>query len=89
MHSATVTTEGDQIRWAELPGKDPVRVYVHGLGATSPLYFAESAVHPLLAGHRSLPMVHWISTYAKIRWRLGLKPAFISPPQGPVRHKAV
>lgn len=54
MHSATVTTEGDQIRWAELPGKDPVRVYVHGLGATSPLYFAQSAVHPLLAGHRSL-----------------------------------
>lgn len=25
---------------------------------------------------RSLPMVHWISTYAKVRWRLGLKPAY-------------
>ena len=24
---------------------------------------------------RSLPVVHWISTYAKIRWRLGLRPA--------------
>jgi predicted metal-dependent phosphoesterase TrpH len=23
---------------------------------------------------RSLPMVHWISTYAKIRWRLGMRP---------------
>ncbi|ALV51529.1 alpha/beta fold hydrolase [Streptomyces althioticus] len=54
MHSAAVTTEGDQIRWAELPGEDPARVYVHGLGATSPLYFAETAVHPLLAGRRSL-----------------------------------
>ncbi|MFJ6306895.1 alpha/beta fold hydrolase [Streptomyces althioticus] len=54
MHSATVTTEGDHIRWAELPGEDPARVYVHGLGATSPLYFAETAVHPLLAGRRSL-----------------------------------
>jgi predicted metal-dependent phosphoesterase TrpH len=36
-----------------------------------------------VAGHRSLPVVHWISTYAKIRWRLGLKPTYPSPPQGP------
>lgn len=54
MRNAAVTTEGDQIRWAELPGRDPARVYVHGLGATSPAYFAEIAVHPLLAGRRSL-----------------------------------
>ncbi|MDT6986323.1 alpha/beta fold hydrolase [Streptomyces lusitanus] len=54
MHSAAVTTEGDRIRWVELPGRDPARVYVHGLGATSPAYFTETAVHPLLAGHRSL-----------------------------------
>ena len=33
------------------------------------------------SGHRSLPMVHWISTYAKLRWRLGLKPAYESPPR--------
>jgi pimeloyl-ACP methyl ester carboxylesterase len=49
-----VTPEGDRIRWVELPGQDPSRVYVHGLGATSPAYFAEVAVHPLLAGRRSL-----------------------------------
>jgi pimeloyl-ACP methyl ester carboxylesterase len=49
-----VTASGDRIRWVELPGADPARVYVHGLGATSPAYFTESAVHPLLAGHRSL-----------------------------------
>ncbi len=54
MRSAVVTTEGDRIRWAELPGREPTRVYVHGLGATSPAYFAEIAVHPLLASHRSL-----------------------------------
>ncbi|MFB4195943.1 alpha/beta fold hydrolase [Streptomyces carpaticus] len=54
MRDATVTPEGDRIRWAELPGQEPPRVYVHGLGATSPAYFAESAVHPLLAGRRSL-----------------------------------
>ncbi|MFF7376265.1 alpha/beta fold hydrolase [Streptomyces massasporeus] len=54
MRSAAVTPEGDQIRWVELPGQEPPRVYVHGLGATSPAYFTEAAVHPLLAGHRSL-----------------------------------
>ncbi|MFE2976646.1 alpha/beta fold hydrolase [Streptomyces sp. NPDC059258] len=42
------------MRWVELPGEEPARVYVHGLGATSPAYFAEVAVNPLLAGRRSL-----------------------------------
>ncbi|MCJ0868922.1 alpha/beta fold hydrolase [Streptomyces sp. AP-93] len=54
MQSAVVTAGGDRIRWAELPGAGPARVYVHGLGSTSPAYFAASAVHPLLAGRRSL-----------------------------------
>ncbi|MEU7428096.1 alpha/beta hydrolase [Streptomyces sp. NPDC040750] len=54
MRCAAVTPEGAQIRWVELPGQEPSRVYVHGLGATSPAYFAEVAVHPLLAGRRSL-----------------------------------
>lgn len=54
MRSAVVTPEGDQIRWVELAGQEPARVYVHGLGATSPAYFTEVAVHPLLVGRRSL-----------------------------------
>ncbi|MFG2534808.1 alpha/beta fold hydrolase [Streptomyces sp. NPDC048511] len=54
MRDAAVTAEGDRIRWAELPGREPTRVYVHGLGATSPAYFAATASHPALAGHRSL-----------------------------------
>ncbi|MEW2131531.1 alpha/beta hydrolase [Streptomyces sp. NPDC005435] len=54
MRNAAVTPRGDLMRWVELPGRDAPRVYVHGLGATSPAYFTESAVHPLLAGHRSL-----------------------------------
>ncbi|MEU3449406.1 alpha/beta hydrolase [Streptomyces thermolilacinus] len=54
MRSAAVTADGDRVRWVELPGRDPVRVYVHGLGATAPAYFAATAAHPLLAGHRSL-----------------------------------
>ncbi|MEV7522452.1 alpha/beta hydrolase [Streptomyces sp. NPDC091371] len=54
MRSAVVTAGEDRIRWAELPGEEPARVWVHGLGASSPAYFAASAVHPLLAGRRSL-----------------------------------
>ncbi|MER5832189.1 alpha/beta hydrolase [Streptomyces sp. NPDC002130] len=54
MRSAAVTPEGDRIRWVELPGQEPARVYVHGLGATSPAYFTEVAVDPRLAGRRSL-----------------------------------
>ncbi|PPS72899.1 MULTISPECIES: alpha/beta fold hydrolase [Streptomyces] len=54
MRSATVTPEGDRIRWVELPGQEPARVYVHGLGATAPAYFTEVAVDPRLAGRRSL-----------------------------------
>ncbi len=29
-----------------------------------------------IAGHRSLPMVHWISTFAKVRWRVGRRPTY-------------
>ncbi|MET9697033.1 alpha/beta hydrolase [Streptomyces sp. NPDC006529] len=54
MHSAVVTAEGDRIRWVELAGEEPARVYLHGLGSTSPAYFAASATHPRLAGRRSL-----------------------------------
>ncbi|MFK0197878.1 alpha/beta fold hydrolase [Streptomyces lavendulae] len=54
MLSAVVTPEGDRIRWVELAGREPARVYLHGLGATSPAYFTAVAAHPLLAGRRSL-----------------------------------
>lgn len=54
MRDAVVTDAGDRIRWVELPGEEPSRVYVHGLGATSGAYFTAVAVHPLLAGRRSL-----------------------------------
>ncbi|KJS54852.1 alpha/beta fold hydrolase [Streptomyces rubellomurinus] len=54
MREAPVTPNGDRIRWVELPGAEPARVYLHGLGATSPAYFAAAATHPLLAGRRSL-----------------------------------
>ncbi|MBP0454446.1 alpha/beta hydrolase [Kitasatospora sp. RG8] len=54
MRQATVTPSGDRIRWVELPGVEPARLFLHGLGASSPVYFAAAAAHPLLAGRRSL-----------------------------------
>ncbi|MCX4689322.1 alpha/beta fold hydrolase [Kitasatospora purpeofusca] len=54
MRDATVTPNGDRIRWVEVPGKEPVRLYLHGLGSSSPVYYAAAAAHPLLTGHRAL-----------------------------------
>ncbi|MFJ4597073.1 MULTISPECIES: alpha/beta fold hydrolase [unclassified Kitasatospora] len=54
MRHAPVTPNGDRIRWVELPGVEPARLYLHGLGASSPAYFAAVAAHPGLAGRRSL-----------------------------------
>ncbi|MEU7076016.1 alpha/beta hydrolase [Streptomyces narbonensis] len=54
MRHAPVTPNGDLIRWVEIPGTEPTRLYLHGLGATSPVYWAAAAAHPLLTGHRSL-----------------------------------
>jgi pimeloyl-ACP methyl ester carboxylesterase len=54
MRDAQVTESGARIRWIELPGSEPTRVYLHGLGASSGPYFTAAAVHPELAGHRSL-----------------------------------
>ncbi|MBF8189204.1 alpha/beta fold hydrolase [Nonomuraea sp. K274] len=54
MHDAIVHPSGARMRWVELPGADPARVYVHGLGATSAPYYAGVATHPLLPRRRSL-----------------------------------
>ncbi|MBT8224882.1 MAG: alpha/beta hydrolase [Dactylosporangium sp.] len=54
MRAAQVRPDGTMIRWVELPGAEPARVYVHGLGSSSPPYYAAAATHPALAGHRSL-----------------------------------
>ncbi|MEV4613045.1 alpha/beta hydrolase [Kitasatospora sp. NPDC049258] len=54
MRHAPVTPNGDLIRWVDIPGAEPARLYLHGLGASSPAYFAAAAAHPVLTGHRSL-----------------------------------
>lgn len=42
----------------------------------TPDEFLASLRQGQIRGRRALPMVHWISTYAKVRWRLGLKPTY-------------
>ncbi|MGR6319384.1 alpha/beta hydrolase [Micromonospora soli] len=42
------------MRWVEIAGVQPTRVYIHGLGASSAPYYAEAVAQPALAGHRSL-----------------------------------
>jgi pimeloyl-ACP methyl ester carboxylesterase len=45
---------GTAIRWTEVAGEEPARVYVHGLGSASTVYYAHIAARPELAGRRSL-----------------------------------
>ncbi|MEV6702103.1 alpha/beta fold hydrolase [Streptomyces sp. NPDC051453] len=55
MRSAQVTPGGARARWVEVPGGlQRPRVYLHGFGASSCPYFAAIAVHPAVAGSRSL-----------------------------------
>lgn len=42
------------IRYTELHGDEPARVYLHGLGGASPNYFAGLSTHQDLRGHRAL-----------------------------------
>lgn len=50
--------DGSAIRHVEIPGADAPapRLFLHGLGASAPHYYAAAVAHPLLAGHRSLLM---------------------------------
>src|SRR5690606_28536739 len=48
----------------------------------TPQEFLQAIQRGRIVGHRSWPVVHWISTYAKIRWRLGLRPTYEAEPAG-------
>jgi pimeloyl-ACP methyl ester carboxylesterase len=54
MKQAEFDGKGSCIRWTEVPGAQPARVYVHGLGSMSAVYHAHIAARPELAGRRSL-----------------------------------
>lgn len=51
MRHLEVGPDGARMRWVELPGAEPPTVYLHGLGSSSPAYFAQVAT---ATGRRSL-----------------------------------
>ncbi|MFH8837009.1 alpha/beta fold hydrolase [Streptomyces sp. NPDC017868] len=54
MRELFLTEERAHIRWIDLPGEGPVRVFVHGLGCTAASDFAHIAARPALGGGRAL-----------------------------------
>ncbi|MVA55397.1 alpha/beta fold hydrolase [Agrobacterium vitis] len=54
MKHVAVTDTGARIGYVELAGREPVRIFIHGLGSSSLAYFTASAADPLLVGQRSL-----------------------------------
>jgi len=55
MESLFLPQWGAFLRYHDLPGKSPTRVYLHGLAiSSSSASFTNVAMHPDLAGHRSL-----------------------------------
>ncbi|MET9378026.1 alpha/beta hydrolase [Streptomyces sp. NPDC002992] len=54
MRELFLTDVQAHIRWIELPGEGPERVFVHGLGCTSASDFAHIATHPALRGRSAL-----------------------------------
>lgn len=45
---------GSLIRWTELPGRLPARVFVHGLGSNGLAIYGEVITEPAIAGHRTI-----------------------------------
>lgn len=54
MQHVRVTDDGARIGFVELPGKEPTRVFIHGLGSSSLPYFTHIAAAPALIENRSL-----------------------------------
>ncbi|MGV9883055.1 alpha/beta fold hydrolase [Streptomyces sp. NPDC003006] len=54
MREARFDARGSRVRWTEVDGAEPTRVYVHGLGSASTVYHAHIAARPELVGRRSL-----------------------------------
>lgn len=54
MKHVGVLKDGSRIGYVELPGRDPARIFIHGLGSSSLAYYTSIATDPKLAGHRTL-----------------------------------
>lgn len=47
-------SDGAFVRFVDIAGREPVRVYLHGLARSSSGALAHIAAHPVVVGHRSL-----------------------------------
>jgi pimeloyl-ACP methyl ester carboxylesterase len=45
---------GSLIRWTEVPGRLPARVFVHGLGSNGLAIYGEVITDPAISGHRTI-----------------------------------
>jgi len=45
---------GSTVRWTDVSGRLPARVFIHGLGGTGAAVYGDFASDPALGGHRSL-----------------------------------
>jgi pimeloyl-ACP methyl ester carboxylesterase len=54
MRELAFGVDGSMVRWLDTPGREPARVYLHGLAGTAFAAFGEVAGHPRIAGHRTL-----------------------------------
>nr|WSY57231.1 alpha/beta fold hydrolase [Streptomyces sp. NBC_00886] len=54
MRSTHIPTAGGHLRWIDIAGDGPARVYIHGLGCAGSADFAGIAAHPDLHGQRAI-----------------------------------
>lgn len=54
MQSKFLRNWGAYLRYHDLPGREPARVYLHGLGSASSADYPTVVAHPALRQHRSL-----------------------------------
>jgi pimeloyl-ACP methyl ester carboxylesterase len=52
--SVAFDSAGSMVRWSDLPGRLPARVFVHGMGGLGWARFGHVVGRPALGGHRSL-----------------------------------
>lgn len=54
MRQTEFAGQGWSVRWEDLPGRLPARVFLHGMGGSAWAAFGHVAGHPSLGGHRSI-----------------------------------
>jgi pimeloyl-ACP methyl ester carboxylesterase len=54
MRETELDGHGWYVRWQDLPGKEPARVFLHGMGVGAWAAYGGIAGHPRLGGHRSI-----------------------------------